>query len=116
MGSYVLVSYQSQTCSSHCIESCITTRSPWLGKKGCAVPELEKYEYNRNQRSQEIYEASPVKNVPKKSPMHRGEELASRKGAVAKWSVSISRLEAGMQQVSAGGRGMTRKPSKRPHY
>jgi len=61
---------------------------------------LEKYEYNRNQRSQEIYEASPVKNVPKKSPMHRGEELASRKGAVAKWSVSISRLEAGMQQVS----------------
>ena len=31
IGSYVLVSYQSQTCSSHCIESCITTRTPWLG-------------------------------------------------------------------------------------
>merc|ERR1712142_302040 len=32
MGSYVLVSYQSQTCSSHCTESCITTRTPWLGR------------------------------------------------------------------------------------
>merc|ERR1712058_216807 len=31
MGSYVLVSYQSQTCSSHYTEPCITTRTPWLG-------------------------------------------------------------------------------------
>merc|ERR1712142_773957 len=31
MGSYVLVSHQSQTCSSHRFESCITTRIPWLG-------------------------------------------------------------------------------------
>merc|ERR1711872_230898 len=32
MGSYVLVSHQSQTCSSYCTESCITTRTPWLGR------------------------------------------------------------------------------------
>ena len=31
IGSYVLASLQSQTCSSHYTESCITTRSPWLG-------------------------------------------------------------------------------------
>merc|ERR1711872_1206680 len=36
MGSYVLVSLQSQTCSSHCHESCITTRSPWLGMMMCS--------------------------------------------------------------------------------
>ena len=28
IGSYVLVSHQSQACSSHCIEPCITTRTP----------------------------------------------------------------------------------------
>merc|ERR1719312_574163 len=28
IGSYVLVSHQSQTCSSHCIEPYITTRTP----------------------------------------------------------------------------------------
>merc|ERR1711889_32596 len=32
MGSYVLVSHQSQACSSHRTESCITTRTPWLGR------------------------------------------------------------------------------------
>merc|ERR1712042_201956 len=31
MGSYVLVSHQSQTCSSHRTEPCSTTRTPWLG-------------------------------------------------------------------------------------
>merc|ERR1712142_473584 len=32
MGSYVLVSYQSQTCSGHRTEPCITTRTLWLGR------------------------------------------------------------------------------------
>merc|ERR1712142_1118143 len=60
MGSYVLVSHQSQTCSSHYTEPCITTRTPldpavrrgnllilkydedpMVREKKCAVPELE---------------------------------------------------------------------------
>ena len=55
IGSYVLVSYQSQTCSSHCIESCITTRTPWLGKRNVQTQSLEKYEYNG--------QATAIKNI-----------------------------------------------------
>jgi len=52
MGSYVLVSHQSQACSSHRIEPCITTRTPWLGNDDVQSQSKENYEYNQNQRSQ----------------------------------------------------------------
>merc|ERR1711872_320599 len=40
MGSYVLVSHQSQTCSSHRTEPGITTRTPWLGRSTTRTPWL----------------------------------------------------------------------------
>ena len=82
IGSYVLVSLQSQTCSSHCAESCITTRTPWLGVT-CS-PRVWRNEYNRNQRSK-----------------------VQIKGAVAKWSgecLYVKRFETGMQYTGSSYR------------
>merc|ERR1712025_1225005 len=70
IGSYVLVSNQSQTCSSHYTESCITTRSPWLGMMMCS-PRVGEVRV-------QLKPAQP----------------STIKAAVAKWSVSISTVKS----------------------
>merc|ERR1712240_350844 len=82
MGSYVLVSLQSQTCSSHCAESCITTRTPWLGVT-CSP------------------RVGEIRVQPKPA------QQVQIKGAVAKWSgecLYVKRFETGMQYTGSSYR------------
>merc|ERR1712098_47142 len=116
MGSYVLVSHQSQACSSHRTEPCITTRIPWLGNDDVQSQSKEKYEYNRHQHSQEIYEASPVKNVLRSRQCTEGRNWRREKELLPKVvGVSIvKRFETGMQydiKTLQEDVGMTRRPS-----
>merc|ERR1712142_126338 len=90
MGSYVLVSHQSQTCSSHYTEPCSTTRTPWLGRST----------------------GSPREGRPEPAqPL----DLSMR--MTRSCCLKLVR-ETGMQHVSRPCRRtwMTRKPRKRRYY
>merc|ERR1711872_122965 len=94
MGSYVLVSHQSQTCSSHRTESCITTRTPWLGEVQ-AVPEKE----DQSQHSQ--VHASPGKNVSRSRKCTEGRNWRNRSCCLK----LVRDLGCSVYEGSAGGRG-----------
>merc|ERR1712098_831890 len=104
MGSYALVSHQSQACSCHCTESCSTTRSPWLGMMMCSP---------RVRRSTSTTATSTAKKYMKPHLLRTCQEVANaprggigvnKKELLPDKVVGVSivkRFETGMQQVKA---------------
>merc|ERR1711872_68651 len=122
MGSYVLVSHQSQTCSSYCTKSCITTRTPWLGRRSVQSQSWREVRVQPPPAQPRNYIASPRKNVSRSRQCTEGRNWRQYKELLPNNVVSCldnkegPRLGCSAISMLCRRMWMTRKPRKRRHY